>query len=146
MEISTWTKCYEDSWKDHIVPEAFSHPAKMSYGLMENTICIKCNKNPIHIKKTSLCKTCYSEDWRASRANSIQEIPDVGIWINVLKEIDKKIEELKQGMEIAKGVKIRIREIAERHTKTCSKCGCGEIATFVMSSNKKKYHYCHKHK
>ncbi len=33
-----WTKCYEDGWKDHIVPEAFSHPAKMSYGLLKRIL------------------------------------------------------------------------------------------------------------
>jgi DNA modification methylase len=33
-----WTKCYEDSWKDHIVPEAFSHPAKMAYGLLSRIL------------------------------------------------------------------------------------------------------------
>ena len=30
-----WDGCYNGSWKDHIVPEAFSHPAKMAYGLLE---------------------------------------------------------------------------------------------------------------
>ncbi len=33
-----WTDCYNDSWKDHIVPEAFSHPAKMSYGLLKRIL------------------------------------------------------------------------------------------------------------
>ncbi|MCJ7482629.1 MAG: hypothetical protein MUO31_06660 [Thermodesulfovibrionales bacterium] len=33
-----WTKCYDDSWKDHIVPEAFSHPAKMAYGLLKRIL------------------------------------------------------------------------------------------------------------
>ncbi len=33
-----WTKCYEDGWKDHIVPEAFSHPAKMAYGLLKRIL------------------------------------------------------------------------------------------------------------
>lgn len=114
---------------------------------MENTICIKCNKNPIHIKKSSLCKSCYGEDWRASRANSIQEIPDTEIWVKVVKEADEAIKILEQKVEIAKGIKIRFREVAEGFTKTCSKCGCGEIATYVItSSSKKKWYYCHLHK
>ena len=29
----TWHGCYDESWKDLIVPEAFAHPAKMAYGL-----------------------------------------------------------------------------------------------------------------
>ncbi len=33
-----WTDCYNDSWKDHIVPEAFSHPAKMAYGLLKRIL------------------------------------------------------------------------------------------------------------
>ena len=33
-----WTNCYNDSWKDHIVPEAFSHPAKMAYGLLKRIL------------------------------------------------------------------------------------------------------------
>ncbi len=36
--MDNWTKCYEDGWKDHIVPEAFSHPAKMSYGLLKRIL------------------------------------------------------------------------------------------------------------
>ncbi len=32
--ITEWTNCYDDSWKAHIVPEAFAHPAKMAYGLL----------------------------------------------------------------------------------------------------------------
>ena len=32
--IDKWTNCYEESWQEVIVPEAFSHPAKMSYGLL----------------------------------------------------------------------------------------------------------------
>lgn len=35
---TTWTKCYEDSWKDVIVPEAFSHPAKMARGLLSRIL------------------------------------------------------------------------------------------------------------
>ncbi len=35
---NNWTKCYEDGWKDHIVPEAFSHPAKMAYGLLKRIL------------------------------------------------------------------------------------------------------------
>lgn len=35
---NNWTKCYKDSWKDHIVPEAFSHPAKMSYSLLKRIL------------------------------------------------------------------------------------------------------------
>lgn len=38
MELNNWTKCYEDGWKDHIVPEAFSHPAKMAYGLLSRIL------------------------------------------------------------------------------------------------------------
>ena len=34
MTPTTWTNCYDESWQDVIVPEAFSHPAKMSYGLL----------------------------------------------------------------------------------------------------------------
>lgn len=37
-EITQWTKCYESGWKDIIVPEAFSHPAKMSYGLLKRIL------------------------------------------------------------------------------------------------------------
>ena len=33
-----WTKCYEDSWQDLIVPEAFSHPAKMARGLLSHIL------------------------------------------------------------------------------------------------------------
>jgi len=29
-----WEKCYDDSWKNEITPEAFSHPAKFSRGLI----------------------------------------------------------------------------------------------------------------
>lgn len=33
-----WTQCYNQSWKDHIVPEAFAHPAKMAYGLLKRIL------------------------------------------------------------------------------------------------------------
>jgi len=33
-----WDGCYNGSWKDHIVPEAFSHPAKMSYRLLSRIL------------------------------------------------------------------------------------------------------------
>ena len=29
-----WDNCYDDGWKDIIVPEAFAHPAKFSRGLI----------------------------------------------------------------------------------------------------------------
>ncbi len=32
-----WTGCYDDGWRDLIVPEAFSHPAKMARGLVART-------------------------------------------------------------------------------------------------------------
>lgn len=32
--IDQWNGCYDDGWKDLIVPEAFSHPAKYSLGLI----------------------------------------------------------------------------------------------------------------
>jgi len=32
--VSKWAGCYDDSWKDLIVPEAFAHPAKMARGLL----------------------------------------------------------------------------------------------------------------
>ncbi len=35
---NNWTKCYEDGWKDHIVPESFQHPAKMSYSLLKRIL------------------------------------------------------------------------------------------------------------
>ncbi len=35
MKTDKWIDCYDGSWKDLIVPEAFSHPAKMAYGLLE---------------------------------------------------------------------------------------------------------------
>jgi hypothetical protein len=33
VETTTWGGCYKDSWKGLIVPEAFSHPAKVARGL-----------------------------------------------------------------------------------------------------------------
>jgi DNA modification methylase len=33
-----WTNCYDDSWQGLIVPEAFSHPAKMSRRLLERIL------------------------------------------------------------------------------------------------------------
>ena len=33
-DIKIWENCYSDSWKDLIVPEAFSHPAKFAPGLI----------------------------------------------------------------------------------------------------------------
>lgn len=33
MKVSTWNSCYRDNWTGLIVPEAFSHPAKVSPGL-----------------------------------------------------------------------------------------------------------------
>jgi len=32
--MDTWQNCYDDGWKDIIIPEAFSHPAKFSRGLI----------------------------------------------------------------------------------------------------------------
>jgi len=32
--MDTWQNCYDDSWKNEIAPEAFSHPAKYSRGLI----------------------------------------------------------------------------------------------------------------
>jgi DNA modification methylase len=34
MKIETWHGCYESSWNDLIVPDAFTHPAKFSHGLI----------------------------------------------------------------------------------------------------------------
>jgi len=31
--MTNWHGCYDDGWQGIIVPEAFAHPAKMSYGL-----------------------------------------------------------------------------------------------------------------
>ena len=33
VQPDSWHGCYDDSWQGLIVPEAFSHPAKMSYNL-----------------------------------------------------------------------------------------------------------------
>ncbi len=38
MQVSEWHKCYDEGWKDLIVPEAFSHPAKMSCGLLKRIL------------------------------------------------------------------------------------------------------------
>ena len=38
MQVNEWHKCYDEGWKDLIVPEAFSHPAKMSYGLLKRIL------------------------------------------------------------------------------------------------------------
>jgi hypothetical protein len=35
MNQDKWHGCYEDGWQGQIVPEAFSHPAKMAYGLLQ---------------------------------------------------------------------------------------------------------------
>lgn len=35
MIVSTWAGCYRDSWQGLLVPEAFSHPAKFSPGLIK---------------------------------------------------------------------------------------------------------------
>ena len=37
-KITQWPNCYDSGWKDLIVPEAFSHPAKMSYGLLKRIL------------------------------------------------------------------------------------------------------------
>ncbi len=37
-KITQWHKCYDDGWKGLIVPEAFSHPAKMAYGLLKRIL------------------------------------------------------------------------------------------------------------
>ncbi len=36
--ITQWNNCYDDGWKDIITPEAFAHPAKMSYGLLKRIL------------------------------------------------------------------------------------------------------------
>ena len=36
--ITQWHKCYDEGWKGLIVPEAFSHPAKMAYGLLKRIL------------------------------------------------------------------------------------------------------------
>ena len=33
-----WHKCYDDGWQGIIAPEAFSHPAKMAYGLLKRIL------------------------------------------------------------------------------------------------------------
>jgi len=35
MKVSEWTGCYDKQWRGLIVPEAFSHPAKFSPGLIQ---------------------------------------------------------------------------------------------------------------
>jgi len=37
-KIIQWHGCYDDGWRGIIVPEAFSHPAKMSYGLLKRIL------------------------------------------------------------------------------------------------------------
>ncbi len=36
--ITQWHNCYDEGWKGLIVPEAFSHPAKMSRGLLKRIL------------------------------------------------------------------------------------------------------------
>jgi 16S rRNA G966 N2-methylase RsmD len=36
--IEMWQGCYDDGWQGVIVPEAFAHPAKMSYGLLKRIL------------------------------------------------------------------------------------------------------------
>ena len=36
--MQTWHGCYEGGWNDLIVPEAFAHPAKMSYALLKRIV------------------------------------------------------------------------------------------------------------
>ena len=38
VDSAAWVNCYSDSWKDLIVPEAFSHPAKMAAGLLRRIL------------------------------------------------------------------------------------------------------------
>ncbi len=38
LRIRRWHGCYDDFWKDLIVPEAFAHPAKFSRGLIERIV------------------------------------------------------------------------------------------------------------
>jgi hypothetical protein len=38
MLQSEWHGCYDDGWKGMIVDEAFSHPAKMAYGLLTRIV------------------------------------------------------------------------------------------------------------
>ena len=36
VEFDEWRKCYDKRWtRDTLVPQAFSHPAKVSFGLAE---------------------------------------------------------------------------------------------------------------
>jgi len=35
MKLTTWKNCYDNQWQGLIVPEAFSHPAKFSPGLIQ---------------------------------------------------------------------------------------------------------------
>ena len=35
MKLTTWNNCYDNQWSGLIVPEAFSHPAKFSPGLIQ---------------------------------------------------------------------------------------------------------------
>ncbi len=35
MKVSTWNNCYDNQWAGLIVPDAFSHPAKFSPGLIQ---------------------------------------------------------------------------------------------------------------
>ena len=37
-ETNKWTSCYDEGWQGIIVPEAFSHPAKMAYGLLKRIL------------------------------------------------------------------------------------------------------------
>ena len=68
MQSTKWTNCYEDGWKDIIVPEAFAHPAKMSYSLLKRILA--------HIKE---------EGWtKAGGKVTIDE--------NILAEIKKDID------------------------------------------------------
>lgn len=38
VHVTTWTGCYDSSWKGAITNQSFSHPAKMSRGLLERII------------------------------------------------------------------------------------------------------------
>lgn len=38
MKTTNWHGCYADGWRDLLVPEAFGHPAKFSYGLIQRII------------------------------------------------------------------------------------------------------------
>ena len=38
VPVTIWGGCYDESWRDLIVPAAFAHPAKMSRGLLERII------------------------------------------------------------------------------------------------------------